>query len=104
MADAVVPSFTPCQFEIAWVGKCGKPTTNGWCTVHEAKMCVSCGGKATQTCDYTGMNPLVCGAPLCNSCKHEPYHSVSVLFPNKHLTRDAHLKAVEESLKAEPVD
>lgn len=74
MADVVIPVMppsTPCIFRLAWRGKCGKPTDNGWCNKHEALTCVVCNKKATRMCDYTGSGPFVCGASLCDSCQHE---------------------------------
>lgn len=57
-----------CKFIKAWIGKCGKPTTNGtnYCEEHIGKECVHCGGQATHECDRTPYN-FVCGAPLCGS-------------------------------------
>lgn len=68
MADVLMTENTPCKFKVAWVGICKKPSTNGWCSEHEELACVSCGQKATKTCDFTGQ--FVCGEPLCDDCKH----------------------------------
>lgn len=64
------PPSVPCEFERAWVGKCNKPTDNGWCDEHEKLKCASCGQKATRSCNQAVS--LVCGAPLCNDCAHSP--------------------------------
>lgn len=88
MADIImpsVPSSIPCGFKQAWVGKCNKSSTNGWCTEHEKLVCIVCGKKATRTCEYTGSSPTVCGRPLCDSCEHEPYDAISAPFPSRHL-------------------
>lgn len=60
-----------CQFNKAWIGKCGKPTVEGsnYCEEHLDLECVSCGKQATHSCHETF--GLVCGAPLCNNCEHE---------------------------------
>lgn len=87
MADVKIPKAppsTPCRFEVGWRGECGKPTDNGLCSEHEGLECVVCDEQATHTCDYTGSSPFVCGAPLCDNCKHEPY-SKDAPFPSKHL-------------------
>lgn len=57
--------MTQCGFEKAWVGPCknGKD-----CTEHSKLECVSCGARATRSCDQTGQ--FVCGAPLCADCQH----------------------------------
>jgi hypothetical protein len=53
-----------CGFDMAWVGPCKAEN----CTEHAALKCVSCGAKATRSCDETGQ--FVCGAPLCPDCEH----------------------------------
>jgi hypothetical protein len=68
MADVKMPESKPCRFEVPWRGPCGKPSTNGWCSEHEGKRCVSCGAKAERGCQE-GLS-LVCGAPLCKDCEH----------------------------------
>lgn len=68
MADIEMPKSIPCKFEIAWQGRCNKPSTNGWCSEHERLKCTSCGAKATRSCERTGS--LVCGASLCDTCQH----------------------------------
>lgn len=70
MADVNMPESVPCKFDNNWAGKCGKPSTNGWCSAHENKTCVSCGGKAIRACDVG--SSLICGAPLCENCAHSP--------------------------------
>lgn len=70
MADVRMPKSIPCKFKIAWSGKCGKPSTNGWCSKHERSKCAAgCGRKAVRSCGETS-GPFCCGANLCNSCKH----------------------------------
>ena len=60
----------PCIFELAWVGKCKKPTQGDsqFCKEHIDLHCDSCGAQATRTCDETGQ--FVCGFLLCNDCDH----------------------------------
>lgn len=59
-----------CQFNLAWVGRCGKPANaSGKCDKHENLLCDKCGKPATRTCSQT-MGPMVCGELLCDSCKH----------------------------------
>ena len=60
-----------CKFDKAWVGPCGKETDNDYCTEHAGKKCVSCGEQATHECPTA--SSLVCGAPLCDKCFHEPW-------------------------------
>lgn len=79
MADVRIPKSIPCRFEISWQGKCGKPSTNGWCSKHERLTCCSCGAKATKDCEHTGS--LVCGAPLCDTCGHS-------LENDSHVTKE----------------
>jgi len=57
-----------CQFVIAWVGTCKKPTKEGkdYCEKHEKEKC-SCGGQAVTECSAT-IGPMVCGRPLCGNC------------------------------------
>ena len=52
-----------CQFDIAWQGKCGKPTIEGskYCKEHDGLKCKNCGNQATHECSETF--GLVCGAP-----------------------------------------
>jgi hypothetical protein len=69
MADVKQPTSIPCQFEVAWVGTCKKPSTNGWCSKHENKKCTSCKQQAVQSCEYTS-GPMSCGALLCATCTH----------------------------------
>lgn len=68
---SITPSNnTECGFFIAWVGKCKSTDldVNGKCKKHSGIKCVVCGNQATKECDSTGA--LVCGAPLCDNCKH----------------------------------
>lgn len=61
-----------CQFDKAWVGKCGKPVEEGeeYCEEHLGLECDSCGNQATHSC-YETMGAFVCGAPLCDDCEHK---------------------------------
>lgn len=54
-----------CGFEEAWIGNCKNECP---CEKHAALKCVSCGEKATRSCDQTGQ--FCCGAPLCDDCEH----------------------------------
>mgnify|MGYP000477648940 CR=1 FL=1 len=72
MADVQMPKTIPCKFNARGWAPCKKPSDNGWCSEHEDLKCVSCGKKATQSCD-AGIGGLACGARLCSSCKHKPY-------------------------------
>lgn len=54
-----------CNFEEAWIGTC---KVEGPCEKHDSLKCVSCGNKATHSCDATGQ--FCCGAPLCGECEH----------------------------------
>lgn len=59
-----------CVFEQSWIGKCKEPAgETGYCEKHASLKCCSCGAKATRDCEHTGIQ-LVCGAPLCDGCKH----------------------------------
>lgn len=51
-----------CGIRLAWSDK----TCAGGC--HHRGKCVSCGAPATHECDFAGQ--LVCGAELCDGCKH----------------------------------
>lgn len=79
MADSCPP--TPCAFDVAYRGRCGKPSTNGWCSEHEHLMCRGCGKKATTSCDRAGT--FVCGTPLCGTCRHS-------LIGDSHVTREVY--------------
>lgn len=58
-----------CKFDKAWIGQCkNEADESGYCEEHKDVMCVSCGAKATRECPETGQ--FVCGAPLCDDCKH----------------------------------
>lgn len=54
-----------CPYEVAWIGRCGKPLP---CEIHDSKTCSVCHKPATHECDRTGIQ-FVCGAPLCNDCE-----------------------------------
>ena len=59
-----------CQFDIAWVGKCGKPTTSASssrCVQHRDVMCSRCGDLAELSCEVT-LGAFVCGIDLCKTC------------------------------------
>lgn len=60
-----LPRLVLCSFDLAWIGKCGKPN----CEKHATLKCGSCGAPATHECDET--MGLVCGVPLCADCEHE---------------------------------
>lgn len=92
MASIKQPESTPCQFDRSWIGKCGKPTDNGWCDEHDNKKCVCCGKKAVRDCGTT-MGPLCCGAMLCSDCCHSPSGS-------GHVTK----KVAEEMYKQEAAE
>jgi len=67
-----------CDFDTAWVGKCGAEAIDDpvgevheqppRCERHAKLKCVKCGKPATRECDMT--HQLVCGVPLCDTCKH----------------------------------
>jgi hypothetical protein len=85
MADVKMPKMPkskPCKFYIAWSGKCGKPTTNGWCSEHEKAKCSSCKKKATRSCDAQ-MGGLTCGADLCATCQHSEGRHVTKAVYNR---------------------
>lgn len=90
MADIKLPESIPCQFDKNGWGSCKTPTDNGWCSEHEHLRCVSCGAKATESCDAQ-MGGLCCGAPLCDTCEHEG---------GKHVTK----KVAEEKRQAEQME
>lgn len=70
MASIQPPASVPCSFRVAWKGACGCPTDNGRCDTHQDTKCAVCGKPATQECDYA--TSLVCGVPLCDTCRHHP--------------------------------
>jgi len=82
MADVKQPKSIPCRFEVAWVGECKKPSTNGLCGYHENQKCASCGVQAIHSCDYTN-GPMACGAFLCATCTHS-------LDGDGHVTQDVY--------------
>ena len=58
-----------CKFSLAWIGKCGKPSgENEFCPHHLTVKCCMCGKQATHECPETLQ--LVCGFPICDTCKH----------------------------------
>ncbi len=74
---------TACGWGIAWVGECKRPaTTCGRCAEHAGKTCVCCGAAAVRECHQT-VGPLVCGHPLCRTCRHVPntYDKHEVVTP-----------------------
>ncbi len=79
MSDVLMPQSIPCQFDTNNWAPCKNPSDNGWCTKHEKLECVSCGNKATRSCD-AGLS-LLCGQPLCKTCEHSK--------DGKHITHDA---------------
>ena len=79
------PPASPCLFKKAWIGMCGKPGTNGRCTEHEGFLCVVCGAQATHECDYTSVRAFVCGIPLCDSCRHDPYDTGKASYASNHM-------------------
>lgn len=54
-----------CGFSEAWIGECKNDCP---CEKHANLKCVSCGAKATRSCEETGQ--FCCGAPLCDECEH----------------------------------
>jgi hypothetical protein len=99
MADVVMPQSTPCIFNKAWYGKCGKPSDNGWCTLHENAKCIVCGEHAVRTCEYTGSSSFVCGVKLCAECGHEPYIEGEVPYPSQHFNKTELAAAMERATK-----
>lgn len=58
-----------CEYIVSYVGRCKEMSDAvGFCDKHRDLRCVECKGKATCDCDHTGQ--FVCGAPLCDKCKH----------------------------------
>lgn len=90
MADIKMPESIPCQWDQPWLGKCGKPSDNGWCSEHEDESCASCGDNATHGCGHA--MSLVCGAPLCDDCVHSK---------NTHVTKEVERKIQEEEQRKE---
>lgn len=92
MADINLPDFLPCQYNKPWQGKCGKPSTNGWCSEHEELRCVSCGEKATRGCSHA--ISLVCEATLCDACQHlNGTHVTKEVYAEKHRLKNEEEKA-----------
>ncbi len=87
MADFKMPESQPCQFDNSWAGRCNKPSDNGWCSEHEKLTCSSCGAKAVRSCPES--TSLVCGAPLCATCVHDPFAR------SRHVTREVAKKAID---------
>lgn len=80
-----------CGFDEAWVARC---TNEIPCTKHGNLVCVSCGAKATKSCEVTGM--LVCGEPLCDDCEHtlgSTGHAAGMFFGKDNFTVPEHLKS-----------
>ena len=99
MADITMPKSTPCLFEVSWVGRCNKPSTNGWCSKHENLKCCSCGAKAARDCEHTG-GPLTCGAPLCKTCHHSldgDGHVTGAVYKEQTDKRKQEAVALEQS-------
>lgn len=92
MADIEMLESIPCRFKLSWQGKCGKPSTNGWCSKHEKLKCCSCGAKATKDCEHT--SSLVCGAPLCDTCGHS-------LEDDSHVTKEVLMGQIESRQREE---
>lgn len=63
-------NINKCQFDLSWIGLCGKPTINNsnYCAEHSDKKCSVCGDQATHDCPTA--SSLMCGAPLCSKCRH----------------------------------
>jgi len=59
---------SPCRWDIAWVGKCKRPSTKNGFSEGQQRACCSCGAIATHDCNETGQ--FVCGAELCDDCEH----------------------------------
>lgn len=59
-----------CQFNLAWIGPCGRDVPDGFtfCADHQDLVCCCCGKQAVKQCPEAGS--LVCGYPLCGSCTH----------------------------------
>lgn len=71
-----------CEWDIAWVGRCGEPTPSGirYCAKH-TETCVCCNKRpANRDCDASVLG-LVCGAPLCDQCHHLGWVHVHVQPP-----------------------
>lgn len=61
-----------CKWSKAWVGPCKEiADESGFCPEHKKEKCCSCGAQATHDCDETGQ--FVCGAPLCDDCRHTTF-------------------------------
>lgn len=54
-----------CGFNEAWIGRCKNKVP---CEKHSGLKCCRCGKPATRSCEDTFA--LVCGAPLCATCRH----------------------------------
>lgn len=70
-----------CRWDGGWAGRCQNVGSNsdGMCDEHTGLTCVSCGKPAVRSCPSA--SSLVCGAPLCESCKHSA-------IDNRHVTAD----------------
>lgn len=59
-----------CNWTISWVGRCQTEVEDGpYCPKHR-HACRSCGATADHDCETT-VGALVCGVPLCASCRHD---------------------------------
>jgi len=77
-----------CGYDLAWIGPCSAPTSEGClCEKHAALTCSSCGKPATHECDETFQ--FVCGAPLCEDCEHETAEDGTNGGTMKHCRKDA---------------
>lgn len=92
-----------CDFNVAWVGKCGEPVVeNGKCEKHKDTKCCSCGAPATHQCYETGQ--FVCGFPLCDECEHTIHpegHNGGIGFNAQKLPEGmkGHCKKTEQKYK-----
>lgn len=55
-----------CTFNLSWIGWCKKDGFP-FCDEHKKEHCRVCEKQATRQCSNAGS--LVCGLPLCESCK-----------------------------------
>lgn len=52
-----------CKFDLAWVGRCNKPSEGDICEKHLGELCW-CGAQATRQCSIA--SSFVCGRPTCD--------------------------------------
>lgn len=84
-----------CGFNEAWVGACKNPKP---CEKHDSLKCCSCGAPATHSCDETCQ--FVCGAPLCDNCKHATAKDgTNGMRSGEFLTGKMHIKKTEKEYK-----